>query len=176
MKRIMFLFLSLAIMCNVAEARPVSGKVVCGREKLSDVIVTDGQNFTKTVNGKFKFEIADDAEFVYIVTPAGYVADWSTGVPAFFQAAQGKDKFTFELSKTKASEGYSIVAMADPQTKTMNHFEQFSAEPLTDLCQTAQGLENVAVGLALGDICWDKLELMRITRRRLLQQVFLSIQ
>ena len=50
------------------------------------MIVTDGTNFTQTnKNGKFSFEIKDDAQFVYIVTPAGYAGDWSEGVPAFFK-------------------------------------------------------------------------------------------
>ena len=92
--------LSLVLLGNMAEARKVTGKVVCGKEKLSGVIVTDGKSFTKTVKGKFAFDIADDAEFVYIVTPAGYAADWSTGVPAFYQSAKDCKKFTFELLKT----------------------------------------------------------------------------
>ena len=97
MKRLMILFLALAAVCNLAEARVVSGSVTCGKKKLSDVIVTDGKNFTKTQKGKFKFEIEDNAEFVYIVTPAGYAADWSSGVPAFCQRAEGKNVFTFEF-------------------------------------------------------------------------------
>ena len=45
-----------------ASARTVKGKVVCGKEKLSNVIVTDGYNFTKTKrNGEFKMELADSA-------------------------------------------------------------------------------------------------------------------
>ena len=118
----MILFLSLAALCNVAEARVVSGSVTCGKKKLSDVIVTDGKNFTKTQKGKFKFEIDDNAEFVYIVTPSGYVADWSNGVPAFYQSAEGVNKFNFELTQTPATGEYSIVAIADPQTKTLKQF------------------------------------------------------
>ena len=103
---------------SLAQARKVSGSVVSGEEKLSGVIVTDGKNFTVTKkNGKFSFDIKDDAEFVYIVTPSGYVADWSTGVPAFYQEAAGRSKFVFELQKTEASGDYSILAIADPQTR-----------------------------------------------------------
>ena len=160
MKRLIVLFLSLAAMCNVAEARVVSGSVTCGKQKLSDVIVTDGKNFTKTQKGKFKFEIDDNAEFVYIVTPSGYVADWSKGVPAFYQSAAGVENFKFELSQTKSSDGYSIVAIADPQTKTLKHFKKFADKPMTDLCETIKTLDGVTVGLALGDICWDSLELL----------------
>ncbi len=144
-----------------AEARKVSGTVTSGETKLSGVIVTDGKNFTQTKkNGKFTFDIADDAEYVFIVTPSGYVADWSTGVPAFYQEAAGKKKFIFDLLATKKSDDYSIVAVADPQFKTMKHFEQFAGRPMEDLCETVNGLKTNAVGLALGDICWDNLDLL----------------
>ena len=88
MKRIVLMLSAALLICSAADARKVTGSVVSGEEKLSGVIVTDGVNFTQTKkNGKFSFEIKDDAEFVYIVTPAGYAADWSTGVPAFYQKA-----------------------------------------------------------------------------------------
>ena len=121
----------------------------------------DGKNFTKTHKGKFKFEIDDNAEFVYIVTPSGYVADWTTGVPAFYQSAEGVSKFNFELSETKTGDSYSIVAIADPQTKNMKQFKKFAGKPMADLCETVKTLDGVAVGLALGDICWDKKDIIK---------------
>ena len=69
-----------------AEARKVKGTVTSEGKGLSEVIVTDGQTFTQTKkNGSFSFEIADSAEFVYIITPAGYAANWSTGSPQFYK-------------------------------------------------------------------------------------------
>ena len=103
MKKFYFALLLLAL-CGNAFARNVSGSVVCGQEKLSGVVVTDGKNFTQTdKKGKFSFEIEDDAYFVYVVTPAGYVADWSTGAPAFYQKAD-KDTYVFNLQKTASNE------------------------------------------------------------------------
>ena len=102
MKKILLTLLAFGAVCFCAEARKVSGNVISGEEKLSGVIVTDGTNFTQTnKNGKFSFEIKDDAQFVYIVTPAGYAGDWSEGVPAFFKRAEGVSKFTFDLVKTE---------------------------------------------------------------------------
>ena len=158
MKRIIAIMLSVILLGNMAEARKVTGKVVCGDEKLSGVIVTDGKNFTKTVKGKFAFDITDDAEFVYIITPAGYAADWSSGVPAFYQSAKECKKFTFELEKTGTAGDYSIIAIADPQTRTKKQFYKFAGKPLEDLCKTAAEIGNSAVGLTLGDICWDALD------------------
>ncbi|MBR6547337.1 MAG: calcineurin-like phosphoesterase C-terminal domain-containing protein [Bacteroidales bacterium] len=159
MKKILAFSAALLMLCSVAEARKVTGKVVSGKEKLAGVIVTDGEHFTKTKNnGKFTFNINDDAEFVYIVTPAGYVAEWSSGVPQFYQKAEGQKKFLFDLKKTAPSKDYSIVAIADPQTRTPEHFSQFAGKPLEDVCQTTKSLDGVAVGLALGDICWDEFD------------------
>ena len=88
MKKISFTLAALMAFVFSAEARKVTGVVMCGEEPLENVVVTDGANFTKTnFKGKFTFEINDEAEYVYIVTPSGYVADWSSGVPAFYQKA-----------------------------------------------------------------------------------------
>ena len=101
----------LAFIGNAAEARKVTGTVKCGKEKLSGVIVTDGKNFTETRKGKFAFNIEDDAEFVFIVTPAGYTADFSSGVPAFYIPADGCSKFNFELQKLGDAGNYSLIAV-----------------------------------------------------------------
>ena len=92
------------------------------------------------------------------MTPAGYVAEWSSGVPQFYQKAEGQKKFVFDLKKTAPSKDYSIVAIADPQTRSPKHFSQFAGKPLEDVCQTTKSLDGVAVGLALGDICWDEFD------------------
>ena len=158
LKRISII-LNLVLVCTIVQARTVTGTVACGKEKLSDVIVTDGVNFTRTIGGKFKFEISDNADFVYIITPDGYVAPWSSGVPAFYQSASGRKKFDFELQKTLPGDKYSIIAVSDPQTKE-KHFKKFCGKPLEDLCKTAASLDGVAVGLVLGDICWDALDVL----------------
>ena len=162
MKKILFTLLSFVLICSAAQARKVSGTVTSGEEKLSGVIVTDGTNFTQTKpNGKFKFEIEDDAQFVYIITPSGYAADWSSGVPAFYRAAEGVSKFTFDLKKLDGDGSmYNLIAVGDPQPKTDAHFEIFAGKPLDDLAATAQSLEGITIGFSLGDMCWDVLPLL----------------
>ena len=157
MKKIILTLLALVAVYTTADARKVKGSVISGEEKLSGVIVTDGTNFTQTKkNGKFSFEIKDDAEFVYIVTPSGYAGDWSDGVPAFFKRAEGVSKFVFDLVKTDTKGDYSIVAVGDPQPSSAEHFSQFAGEPLEDLSKTTNALGLSAVGVALGDISWDQ--------------------
>ncbi len=155
MKRLIIIS-ALLLLCIHTHARKVGGIVTSGDEKLQGVIVTDGTNFTQTKkNGKFRFEIEDDAEFVYIITPSGYVADWSSGVPEFYQRAEGRTSFTFNLQKNGMEDDYSIIAMADPQIYDDGQFSKFAAEPMDDMCRTAAKLDHKAVCLVLGDICED---------------------
>ena len=80
MKKTVVIISLLFLAFLASEARTVTGKVISGKKKLSGVVVTDGQSFTQTRrNGTFSFEICDSADFVYIVTPSGYTADWSEG-------------------------------------------------------------------------------------------------
>lgn len=162
MKNILTAILIMSCICLDAEARTVKGKVTCGKEKLAGVVVTDGENFAKTGrNGKFRMEINDDAPFVYIVTPAGYSADWSSGCPQFYLKAEGQDFFPFDLVKTSDREDtYSIIAVGDPQPRKEKHSDEFAGKPLDDLSATAAQLEGQAVGIALGDICFDVLPLL----------------
>ena len=161
LKKVLPFIFILEVMCLSVEARPVKGTVKSGKERLAGVIVTDGVNFTATRrNGSFSFEIADSAEFVYLVTPSGYCGDWSSGVPAFYMPASGRDWFDFQLQRLKYAEPYHIVAIADPQPHTDSHFAEFAGEPLSDLGSTAASLEGQTVGLALGDISWDRIELL----------------
>lgn len=161
MKRFYILAVALCAMCVASQARVVTGSVKSGSKKLSGVVVSDGKSFTQTKNnGKFQFDIADDAEFVFIITPAGYVADWSSGVPEFYQRAEGKNVFDFDLQPYgKGNDDYHIIAVGDPQPRSDAHFEEFADIPLEDLVTTASSLDAPAYGVVLGDICFDVLHL-----------------
>ena len=153
------LILSYTIDCH---SRIVEGVVKCNTYGIQNIVVSDGSSFTTTGReGRFRFNISDDSEFVFIITPAGYVADWSSGVPEFYKSAQGKDFFEFKLMEyTTDLDNYNMVVMADPQTHDQYHFSKFMAEPMTDICKTISRLPYATVGLTLGDICWDKIEIL----------------
>ena len=164
MRRIFLITICLAtLMSWSAEARKVKGKVTSEGKGLSKVLVTDGQTFTKTQkNGSFSFEIADSAEFVYIITPSGYTADWSKGSPEFYKLAKDTEYFSFEILKTAdTSKEYNIIAVGDPQPKKDIHFEELIGRPLDDICSTISGLSTPTIGIALGDICYDVFHLQK---------------
>ena len=152
----MLVFLSVFA---VADARKVSGRVHCEGQNLSGVLVTDGTNFTVTKNnGTFKFDIEDNAKFVSVVTPAGFVADFSNGTPEFYRAAEGQSKFDFNLQKTDERVSYTLFSISDPQVRNKAQMAQFAGKPCRDL--KAQGEKYSASGpvvaIMLGDLGWDK--------------------
>ena len=163
MKKIVSIIICLTAICWWAEARTINGKVSCAGTGISSVIVTDGKSFATTnEDGSFRFNIDNNAEFVYIITPAGYAADWTTGSPEFYKKAKGKKFFSFDLLKTGDSKTkYNIIAVGDPQPRSDAHFEEFAGRPLDDLCRTASNLEGQTVGIVLGDICYDVLPLQK---------------
>ena len=158
----LFILLLTASLCLVAEARRVSGKVACGKEALSGVIVTDGASFTTTGrNGKFKLDVADDARFVYIVSPSGYQPDFSTGAPQFYQALTEAKRYSFQLNRTRDGKDFTILAVSDPQMKHERHLKKFCKAPLPDLTAQAQAHDSLrnTVVVALGDAAWNELNM-----------------
>ena len=165
----MLRYLCLAILLVATQsnlwAREIKGLVQAGDEVLPGVIVTDGTHFTQTKSdGTFQLNIADEADFVYIFTPSGYSAPFESGTPEFYQSLKtGASDFTFKLEKLPFDDNkYALLATADPQTKTLKQFERFERESVTDLQATINEYESKkinTIGIALGDIAWDELDL-----------------
>ena len=153
----------LSMSVVLAEAREVTGSVKCGKEKIEGAVVSDGKNFSVTAkNGKFRMDISDDADFVFVITPGGYTVPFESGAPVFYLDAGGRDRFDFQLVKAKTDKDYAIFAIADPQSKTEEHFRQFLESGYPDLCKTVKDYseKTTVVGLALGDICWDSMNIL----------------
>lgn len=174
MKILGIISLTIIIFCTSSQARTITGKVVSGKEQLSGVIITDGTNFTRTKkNGSFRMNIVDTAKFVYIITPSGYVADWSDGSPKFFIKAEGRNRFEFDLLKTGGNgKDYNLIAVGDPQPKRQKHFDQFVGTPLSDITETGKTLDGPVFGIVLGDICFDVFPLMESWKKEITRAAF----
>ena len=95
-KQILFVALLMAFFAG-ATAKEVTGKVHCNKKGMRNVVVTDGTNFTTTdQNGIYKLDAVDNADFIYIVTPSGYVASYASGTPRFYHTLSEKS-LDFEL-------------------------------------------------------------------------------
>ena len=109
-------------------------------------------------NGNYKIDLNDKAEFVYLLTPKGYVADFSTGVPQFFQPVeQSKKQYDFSLKKMQGdSDKFVMITMADTQLDTEADVKRLFSETLPDIKETVSQCPGVqAAGIVLGDISWD---------------------
>ncbi len=162
-KMVLVAVLSLAL-SSLAEAREVRGRVHCGRTRLEHVVVTDGKSFATTNSrGCFSMEVADSADFVYVVTPEGYAAPRVDGIPVFYQRVTDADRYDFELVRSSRSKDYSIIAMADPQAANEKHFALFQKKVMPDLLATIAGQKKTfdqIIGIVLGDIVWDNMNLV----------------
>lgn len=165
MKRFVLLLFLCWGLCASAAARPIRGTVKCDGKPLGGVTVTDGYSFARSdAEGAFTLDANDDALFISVVTPSGYIAPTEGGVPQFYRPyAPATKRYDFCLQPWPATgEVYELLAIADPQPKTETHFERLCTEIIPFLqAQTAagkaQGVQQAAI--LLGDIVWDSPEL-----------------
>ena len=140
-------------------ARTITGMVKGAGKALDGVLVTDGFSFTQTSpKGEYELELSPKAEFVYLVTPQGYVANYESGVPQFYQKLEdGKNVYNFDLLAMKGDPThYVMITMADPQIDIKTDAEKLMAEALPDIKATAARYPDAQVaGIVLGDISWD---------------------
>lgn len=165
MKQLTLLLLVCCGFCAAVCARPIRGSVKCEGKPMAGITVTDGYSFAESDDqGAFTIDANDDALFISIVTPSGYIAPTLQGVPQFYRPYTPSTKhYDFELLPWCATkEVYELLAIGDPQPKTEAHFERLCTEIMPALqAETAakkqQGIQQAAI--LLGDIVWDSPEL-----------------
>ena len=149
-----FLFISYTVFCM-----PIQGKVKVGEKGLSQIIITDGYQFTQTdKQGNFKLDTDKNAKFVYLITPSGYTANYTSGTPEFYQNLQtDQTEYIFNLTPNNITENHTLIAIADVQTRSNEQFERFQRESIPDLKETisSHNSNSQVIGISLGDIVWD---------------------
>jgi hypothetical protein len=159
------LLTAILVLCTVLmplQAKRVKGIVNAEGNPIGDVIVSDGYRFTKTAaDGTFSFNTHRKARFVFVVTPSGYVADFSSGAPQFYVPLKGKRSFSFSLSRFGEGTDYTVFSVSDPQMQNAKHLKRFRGRPLEDLREMAAeySAKRPTIGIALGDIAWNKLDM-----------------
>lgn len=161
MKRFFCLILLLLPLLSL-EAKNVKGSVLCDNQPLAGVLVSDGYKFTTTrADGSFSLNTHKDARYVFVITPSGYVAPFESGAPEFYLPLKGTKQFRFHLQKFSDSDDYTLFSVSDPQMQNEKHYKRFTGRPLGDLRGMARkySAERQTVGIALGDIAWNRLEM-----------------
>ena len=162
MKKFLFLIICLSLTAFTLEAKKVKGSVKSGDAPLAGVVVSDGYRFTTTqADGTFTLNTHKDARNVFVITPSGYVADYSSGAPAFYLPIKGSKKFDFDLLPFGNGDDYTIFSVSDPQMQNKKHLKRFLGRPLGDLQGMSKrySAEHATVGIALGDVAWNKLDM-----------------
>ena len=172
MKHPLLLLLICCGLCTAVSARPIRGTVKCGGRPLAGVAVTDGYTFAQSdAQGAFALDADDEALFISVVTPAGYIAPLKEGIPQFFLPyTPSAKRFDFELQAWPGTAAcYELLAIADPQPKTDEHFERPRTEIIPPLqaataAKKAQGVDQAVI--LLGDIVWDSPQLFAKIREQ----------
>ena len=100
MKKTVLLILTAFLAIAPLQARKVKGKVTAQGAPLEKVLVSDGYRFTVTQSdGSFTLNTHKDARYVFVITPSGYVADFSSGAPRFYLPVKGTKSFDFQLDR-----------------------------------------------------------------------------
>ena len=160
MKKTVLLILTAFLAIAPLQARKVKGKVTAQGAPLEKVLVSDGYRFTVTQSdGSFTLNTHKDARYVFVITPSGYVADFSSGVPQFYLPVKGTKTFNFSLLPFSQEDDYTLFSVSDPQMQNKKHVKRFKGRPLGDLRGMAKKYSGLhqTVGMALGDIAWNKL-------------------
>ncbi len=166
------------------DPKPVGDVTVSGKVKGSDgkaiagVVVSDGLNCVKTdANGYYELPAdLSKTKFVYVSTPSGYSAPFSSGLPEFYKRlssltkTDGKYKdVDFTLYKISNPNVYSVIITADPQprasTAGYDNFAYHSLDCCEDMYKDIKEYKNsklsgrTVYGICLGDVCHENASL-----------------
>ena len=151
--------LAMAGCFALLSGKVVTGHVRTGKTPMADIIVTDGLHFTYTKSdGSYKLDAPEDAKFVYLITPKGYIADYSSGVPQFYQRiGEARKSHDFELYPMKGNSDKTLmIASSDPQLDTDHDVGRFFNETLTDMQQVLKDYADRQQAMFMaGDLTWD---------------------
>jgi hypothetical protein len=143
----------------------VRGRVHSGGRGLARVRVTDGQSVVTTdAEGRYTLLSDDAREYVYVTVPAGYdIPQNATGTARFYErlsARSGEASASFELRRALQDDRrHATLFLADVQTQDEQELRWFHEQTVPDVIDTVRRLSVPAVGVAVGDIMYDHLEL-----------------
>ena len=141
----------------------VEGKVTSDAGGLPNVVVTDGYQCVVTgKDGSFRLTPHQEAKFIYISTPAGYLPAEEMQVPRFYIPIEeeGRQRYDFSLRKNPVDDSRQLLLVtADPQFHKEENFVRY-AGVVDDMLQLKEEYpDRDILGLDCGDLVGDKPEL-----------------
>ena len=115
----------------------IKGQIKCQGEKLANVVVSNGYDFTLTdIDGNYSLPLNANAKFVYISTPSGYLPQTKGSIPCFFQNIESAgNAYDFDLMKNSRNDNkHTFIVQADVQVSKEKDIEGY-VQYLKDLRQ-----------------------------------------
>lgn len=150
-----------------ASAVRIRGRVRARGRGLGGVRVSDGIHVVATAqDGTFQLLSTTRQPFVHLTVPAGYrIPQGPRGTARFYAPlrpdSRGEMTVQFELEPLESSDDrHLLFLLADIQTEDAQEMLYFHQQTIPDLRQVWEDLGRPeAVGVACGDIMFDRLEL-----------------
>ena len=157
----LLLFLSFFLPATITAAT-VEGKVTSEGKGLPNIVVTDGYQCVVTgSDGSFRLIPHQNAKFIYISTPAGYLPAEEMQVPRFYiPIEEGRKRYDFSLRKNPVDDSRQLLLVtADPQFHKEENIVRY-AGVVDDMLQLKEEYpDRDILGLDCGDLVGDKPEL-----------------
>ncbi len=143
-------------------AATVTGKVNSSEGGMPNVVVTDGYQCVLTdSDGTFSLVPHQNARFIYISTPAGYLPAEEKMVPRFYIPIDTtRLAYDFFLNKNPVDDNRQLLLVtADPQFHKEENFKRY-ATVVDDMYQLKMAYSDRDIlGIECGDLVGDKPEL-----------------
>lgn len=165
MKRLFLQFLLIVISLSLNAQRKecgrlIYGKVLCDERGVANVLVTDGKDCALT-NDKGEYTLCSDeqARFVYLSIPSGYLVKSENTVPKFYQKLdyQSEKPYDFCLIKNPKNDlKHCFLVQADVQVTSEEDLHQYK-DILHDMINYQKSLPQNQdfFGIDCGDIVGD---------------------
>ncbi len=146
------------LLCGMnVRAVELKGTVSCNGKGIANVEVTDGNACTLTDSKGCYRLISEHARFIYISTPAGYLAPREKSLPVFYkQIESGVETYDFTLEKNAKDDTHHLfLAQADVQLIDTACLRQYNTMIPDCVDLINQNRELDVFGVDCGDIVGD---------------------
>jgi len=144
----------------------VSGRISGGGRGLSGVAISDGLTVVDSdSDGYFELFTTSNRSFVWASVPSGYsIPTQAHGTASFYRsigaARGGEMSASFELEPLRESdENHAALLLADVQVQDEDEVRWFHEQTVPDVAALTADLGVEAIGLACGDIVYDRFDL-----------------
>lgn len=137
------------------------GIVSDGNKGVEGVVVSDGYTTAVTnKDGVYQLARNELAKFVFITPPNNYEIPVAGKLPAQYKPINQELKIVyanFQITKGKADNNFTLIAIADPQPSVDWEADRFRNETIEDMNLLVKTYySNIPVqGIAVGDLVWD---------------------